>query len=92
MIGPRNEGYPSHGPYKVQRHAANIRERKRMLSINSAFEELRVHVPTFPFEKRYLSHPYMKAFFIKMPKIGQKMDKNFRLNFYLYKSYRKAIV
>ncbi len=40
------------GPYKVQRHAANIRERKRMLSINSAFEELRLHVPTFPYEKR----------------------------------------
>ncbi|CAL1262026.1 unnamed protein product [Larinioides sclopetarius] len=39
-------------PYKVQRHAANIRERKRMLSINSAFDELRCHVPTFPFEKR----------------------------------------
>ena len=36
----------------VQRAAANVRERKRMLSINSAFEELRVHVPTFPFEKR----------------------------------------
>ncbi|KAI1884884.1 hypothetical protein AGOR_G00214470 [Albula goreensis] len=42
---------PNH-PYKVQRHAANIRERKRMLSINSAFEELRCHVPTFPYEKR----------------------------------------
>ncbi|TRY84197.1 hypothetical protein DNTS_025712 [Danionella cerebrum] len=42
----------SHHPYKVQRHAANIRERKRMLSINSAFEELRCHVPTFPYEKR----------------------------------------
>ncbi|XP_077393108.1 uncharacterized protein LOC144030560 [Festucalex cinctus] len=39
-------------PYKVQRRAANIRERKRMLSINSAFEELRCHVPTFPYEKR----------------------------------------
>uniref|UniRef100_A0A3B1JAT6 Neurogenic differentiation factor 1-like n=1 Tax=Astyanax mexicanus TaxID=7994 RepID=A0A3B1JAT6_ASTMX len=39
-------------PYKVQRHAANIRERKRMLSINSAFEQLRCHVPTFPYEKR----------------------------------------
>ncbi|KAM6979077.1 transcription factor 21 isoform 1-T1 [Tautogolabrus adspersus] len=42
----------THPPYKVQRHAANIRERKRMLSINSAFEELRCHVPTFPYEKR----------------------------------------
>ncbi|KAG7264012.1 hypothetical protein CRUP_029107 [Coryphaenoides rupestris] len=41
-----------HPPYKIQRHAANIRERKRMLSINSAFEELRCHVPTFPYEKR----------------------------------------
>ncbi|CAG0893992.1 unnamed protein product [Cyprideis torosa] len=46
------------GPYKVQRQAANVRERKRMLSrppassINSAFEELRLHVPTFPYEKR----------------------------------------
>ncbi|UYV84159.1 hlh-13 [Cordylochernes scorpioides] len=39
-------------PYKSQRHAANIRERRRMLSINTAFEELRLHVPTFPFEKR----------------------------------------
>ncbi|XP_068428833.1 pancreas transcription factor 1 subunit alpha [Clinocottus analis] len=42
----------THQPHKVQRHAANIRERKRMLSINSAFEELRCHVPTFPYEKR----------------------------------------
>ncbi|XP_077301600.1 helix-loop-helix protein 13-like [Arctopsyche grandis] len=41
------------GPYRVQRAAANIRERKRMLSsINSAFDELRIHVPTFPYEKR----------------------------------------
>ncbi|KAI2806251.1 response to oxidative stress [Blomia tropicalis] len=31
---------------------SSVRERKRMLSINSAFEELRLHVPTFPFEKR----------------------------------------
>ncbi|KAK9500553.1 hypothetical protein O3M35_001797 [Rhynocoris fuscipes] len=40
-------------PYRVQRQAANIRERKRMLSsINSAFDQLRGHVPTFPYEKR----------------------------------------
>ncbi|KAL2302628.1 hypothetical protein Nmel_010057 [Mimus melanotis] len=35
-----------------QRRAANLRERRRMLSINAAFEALRRHVPTFPFEKR----------------------------------------
>ena len=29
-----------------------MRERKRMMSINTAFEELRLHVPTFPYEKR----------------------------------------
>ncbi|XP_046671502.1 helix-loop-helix protein 13-like isoform X2 [Homalodisca vitripennis] len=60
--------YPSGSPYRVQRQAANIRERKRMLRsdprprapverppvkiINSAFDELRSHVPTFPYEKR----------------------------------------
>ncbi|XP_029102988.1 fer3-like protein [Scleropages formosus] len=43
---------PPHQPYRVQRHAANVRERKRMLNINSAFEELRCHVPTFPYERR----------------------------------------
>jgi hypothetical protein len=40
------------GSHKVQRYAANVRERRRMLSINSAFEHLRQHVPTFPYEKR----------------------------------------
>ena len=42
----------SNPPYNVQRAAANVRERKRMMSINTAFEELRLHVPTFPYEKR----------------------------------------
>ncbi|KAG5880653.1 hypothetical protein JTB14_022817 [Gonioctena quinquepunctata] len=35
-----------------QRHAANLRERKRMQSINDAFEGLRAHIPTLPYEKR----------------------------------------
>lgn len=45
------------GSFKMQRHTA-VRERKRLMrsapngSINSAFDELRVHVPTFPYEKR----------------------------------------
>ena len=49
---PAGEG-DFYGPYRpYQRFSANIRERKRMLSINSAFEELRCYVPTFPYEKR----------------------------------------
>ena len=35
-----------------QRHAANMRERRRMASINDAFEGLRAHIPTLPYEKR----------------------------------------
>lgn len=46
------DGTSSGGTHKVQRFAANVRERRRMLSINSAFEHLRQHVPTFPYEKR----------------------------------------
>ncbi|XP_021956305.1 pancreas transcription factor 1 subunit alpha-like [Folsomia candida] len=35
-----------------QRQAANMRERKRMQSINDSFEGLRAHIPTLPYEKR----------------------------------------
>jgi hypothetical protein len=35
-----------------QRQAANMRERKRMQSINDAFKGLRDHIPTLPYEKR----------------------------------------
>ncbi|XP_030045779.1 LOW QUALITY PROTEIN: pancreas transcription factor 1 subunit alpha [Microcaecilia unicolor] len=34
------------------RQAANVRERRRMQSINDAFEGLRAHIPTLPYEKR----------------------------------------
>ncbi|XP_063991343.1 protein dimmed-like isoform X2 [Diachasmimorpha longicaudata] len=53
MNGVDEGYYPNGSPYRIQRHAANIRERRRMLSsINSAFDALRGHVPTFPYEKR----------------------------------------
>lgn len=43
----------SSGPRSLYlRHAANMRERKRMQSINEAFEGLRSHIPTLPYEKR----------------------------------------
>eukprot|EP00090_Calanus_glacialis_P017874 TRINITY_DN27736_c0_g1_i1.p1 TRINITY_DN27736_c0_g1~~TRINITY_DN27736_c0_g1_i1.p1 ORF type:complete len:224 (-),score=65.09 TRINITY_DN27736_c0_g1_i1:156-827(-) len=35
-----------------QRRAANIRERRRMYSLNEAFDRLRSKVPTFAYEKR----------------------------------------
>ncbi|CAF0780772.1 unnamed protein product [Didymodactylos carnosus] len=45
-----NSGFP---PQSLeQRHAANLRERKRMQSINDAFEGLRIHIPVLPYEKR----------------------------------------
>ncbi|XP_076157707.1 fer3-like protein [Alosa pseudoharengus] len=60
-----NEGTSAYGPgfqsgrskrkrviTTVQRHAANIRERRRMFSLNEAFDELRKKVPTFAYEKR----------------------------------------
>ncbi|XP_043922026.1 pancreas transcription factor 1 subunit alpha [Protopterus annectens] len=34
------------------RQAANVRERRRMQSINDAFEGLRSHIPTLPYEKK----------------------------------------
>lgn len=40
------------GHQVYQRQAANQRERKRMESINEAFEGLRVCIPTLPYEKR----------------------------------------
>lgn len=36
----------------AQRRAANIRERRRMLNLNTAFDRLRKKVPTFAYEKR----------------------------------------
>ena len=35
-----------------QRKAANMRERRRMQSINDAFEGLRLQLPTMPYEKK----------------------------------------
>jgi len=38
--------------YTRTRSAANQRERRRMQCINEAFEGLRSHIPTLPYEKR----------------------------------------
>ncbi|CAD5114863.1 unnamed protein product [Dimorphilus gyrociliatus] len=51
---PRNSGKPKRKriiSYE-QRKAANIRERRRMFSLNEAFDYLRQRLPTFSFERR----------------------------------------
>lgn len=42
----------SYGHLSQQRQAANMRERRRMQSINDAFEGLRLQLPTLPYEKK----------------------------------------
>ncbi|CAH8532463.1 unnamed protein product [Schistosoma mattheei] len=44
--------FKNHNLHSFQRQAANMRERRRMQSINKAFEGLRSHIPTLPYEKR----------------------------------------
>ncbi|XP_032667251.1 pancreas transcription factor 1 subunit alpha-like isoform X1 [Odontomachus brunneus] len=51
----RRSGASGKCPRQVQvqqRQAANMRERRRMQNINDAFEGLRAHIPTLPYEKR----------------------------------------
>lgn len=36
----------------LQRLAANMRERRRMTSLNTAFEKLKETIPIFPYEKK----------------------------------------
>uniref|UniRef100_G3UEX6 Pancreas transcription factor 1 subunit alpha n=1 Tax=Loxodonta africana TaxID=9785 RepID=G3UEX6_LOXAF len=45
-------GVRSEAELQQLRQAANVRERRRMQSINDAFEGLRSHIPTLPYEKR----------------------------------------
>ncbi|XP_017722912.1 PREDICTED: pancreas transcription factor 1 subunit alpha [Rhinopithecus bieti] len=51
---PYSPGSPVRSEAELQqlRQAANVRERRRMQSINDAFEGLRSHIPTLPYEKR----------------------------------------
>lgn len=52
--GRRSVGAPLKRPRQAaqQRKNANLRERRRMQNINDAFEDLRAHLPTMPYEKR----------------------------------------
>ena len=48
----KNRRKNSEDQYIHQRQMANLRERKRMQCINEAFEGLRSHIPTLPYERR----------------------------------------
>jgi hypothetical protein len=49
-----------------QRAAANMRERKRMQSINDAFEGLRLQLPTMPYEKKISKVDTLKVMILKV--------------------------
>ena len=64
-----------HMIHKVDvRHAANMRERRRMQSINDAFESLRQHIPTLPYEKRLSKVDTLKL------TIGYVMENDFEMS------------
>nr|CDS29129.2 pancreas transcription factor 1 subunit [Hymenolepis microstoma] len=48
----RQDSHTIQPRHSNQRLAANMRERRRMHSINDAFEGLRARIPTLPYEKR----------------------------------------
>uniref|UniRef100_A0A8C5T918 Pancreas transcription factor 1 subunit alpha n=1 Tax=Malurus cyaneus samueli TaxID=2593467 RepID=A0A8C5T918_9PASS len=51
-VRPSGDGGCAPSELQQLRQAANVRERRRMQSINDAFEGLRSHIPTLPYEKR----------------------------------------
>ncbi|XP_055698933.1 pancreas transcription factor 1 subunit alpha [Phlebotomus papatasi] len=59
-----------------QRQAANLRERRRMQSINEAFEGLRSHIPTLPYEKRLSKVDTLKLAISYITFLGEMVRKD----------------
>ncbi|RXM32239.1 Fer3-like protein [Acipenser ruthenus] len=59
-----------------QRHAANIRERKRMFSLNEAFDDLRKKVPTFAYEKRLSRIETLRLAVVYISFMSELLNKN----------------
>lgn len=61
-----------------QRQAANLRERRRMQNINEAFEGLRAHIPTLPYEKKLSKVDILKLAISYISFLGEmvRKDKN----------------
>ncbi|KAL4629733.1 fer3-like protein [Arapaima gigas] len=60
----------------VQRQAANIRERRRMFSLNEAFDELRKKVPTFAYEKRLSRIETLRLAIVYIAFMTELLEKN----------------
>lgn len=68
----------SHNLQSQQRQAANLRERRRMQNINEAFEGLRAHIPTLPYEKKLSKVDILKLAISYITFLGEmvRKDKN----------------
>lgn len=68
----------SNSAQSQQRQAANLRERRRMQNINEAFEGLRAHIPTLPYEKKLSKVDILKLAISYITFLGEmvRKDKN----------------
>ncbi|CAG9804642.1 unnamed protein product [Chironomus riparius] len=74
------------------RQQGPIRERKRtMSSINAAFDELRVHVPTFPYEKRLSKIDTLKLAIAYIALLREVLDADYDPLTYVEKCLRGEI-
>lgn len=63
-----------------QRQAANMRERRRMQSINDAFEGLRTQLPTMPYEKKISKVDTLKLAIAYIRFLNDLLNKDTRYN------------
>lgn len=86
------------GPLKGgSRQHGTVRERKRTMrsqpngSINSAFDELRVHVPTFPYEKRLSKIDTLRLAIAYIALLREVLDSDYDALTYVEKALRGEI-
>lgn len=79
-IGSKSRRLTGKNQQAQQRQAANLRERRRMQSINEAFEGLRSHIPTLPYEKKLSKVDTLKLAISYITFLGEMVRKEKNCN------------